>query len=229
MTAATIGTLFLIPTFAVAGNFTTFIGDANPFTVSAIAVDSAGNTYVAGTRFPSTASSKAFLAKIDPRGAILFTKIIGGSRFEIGNAVAVDHSGNIYIAGSTASPDFPLTKPLQTRQYTNGTGFIMKLTGDGSTVLYSTFFGGGLGESFVGAIATDSQGNLYVTGYTEASDFPQTHGMPGPPANLVYTQSNGGVIAAEIAAGGEGILYWGQSLVRSRSVLHAIAIRMVPR
>lgn len=202
-------TVFLIPTLAVAGNFTTFIGDANPFTISAIAADSAGNTYVAGTRSPSTTSSKAFLAKIDPHGAILFTKMIGGSRFESGNAVAVDPSGNIYIAGATSSPDFPLTKPLQSRQYTFGTGFIMKLTGDGSTVLYSTYFGGALGESSVDSIATDGNGNLYVTGYTKASDFPQTPGMPGPPANLVYTQSNGGAVVAEIAAGGEGILYAG--------------------
>jgi uncharacterized protein (TIGR03437 family) len=209
MTKATLAALFLIPMLAAAGNFTTFIGDANPFTISAIAADSAGNTYVAGTRSPATTSSKAFLAKIDPHGAILFTKIIGGSRFESGNAVAVDSSGNIYIAGETSSPDFPLTKPLQTSQYTFGTGFIMKLTGDGSTVLYSTYFGGGLGESSVNSIATDSHGNLYVTGYTKASDFPQTPGMPGPPPNLVYTQAIGGAIVAEIAAGGDRILYAG--------------------
>ena len=49
MTEATMAALFLVPTLAVAGNFTTFIGDSNPLAISAIAADSAGNTYVAGT------------------------------------------------------------------------------------------------------------------------------------------------------------------------------------
>ncbi|HEV1287959.1 MAG TPA: SBBP repeat-containing protein [Bryobacteraceae bacterium] len=194
--------LFFITALAIAGDFTTSLGDAYPYMISAITTDSAGNTYVVGSRalggiyfavinpfggtggitvFPSvtlSGGSDVFVSKLDPSGQVLFTDTFAGKGVDQGIAIALDLSGNIYIAGTTTSNDFPLSKALQTQSNSSGTGFVMKLSNDGSTILYSTYFGGVLGMTSVNAMTTDAAGNLYLTGTTFASDFPHTAGMP---------------------------------------------------
>jgi uncharacterized protein (TIGR03437 family) len=214
--------LFLLTAaLSIAGEFTTSLGDANSYTISAITTDSAGNTYVVGSRalagipstiaiigdfsspnpFESPVASDVFVTKLDPNGKILFTDTFAGKGVDTGSAIAVDPSGNIYIAGTTTSPDFPLSKALQTQPNTTyGTGFIIKLSNDGSTILYSTYFGGTLGQTFFTSAATDSSGNLFLTGATGAADFPHTSGMPSGPT---------GTILLSISAAGDKILYSG--------------------
>ena len=97
-----------------------------------------------------------------------------------------------------------MSEALQTQSNSNGTGFIIKLTNDGTTIFYSTYFGGVLGASSVSGLATDAKGNLYVTGLTSASDFPQTSGLP-----TVSLTPTGAVFVAEIPAAGGKILYSG--------------------
>src|ERR1700733_12337490 len=115
----------LAATLAIAGEFTTSLGDTFPYAISAITTDSAGNTYVVGSRqlsitlssaleyFPS--ATDVFISKIDPNGNLLFTDTFGGKGSDTGTAIALDPSGNIYIAGTTNSPDFPLSNALQTQ------------------------------------------------------------------------------------------------------------------
>lgn len=223
--------LFLISTFAIAGEFSTSLGDSYPYMISAITTDPAGNTYVVGSRalggpgaiFGGVASvvifpiisfqnflasgSDIFVSKLDPNGRLLFTDTFAGKGIDTGKAIAVDATGNIYVGGTTTSPDFPLSKALQTQPNpNNGTGFVIKLSNDGSTILYSTYFGGTLGSTSITALATDSQGNLYLTGSTMATDFPHT---PGMPFTVPIGNSNSGVILASISAGGDRILYAG--------------------
>jgi uncharacterized protein (TIGR03437 family) len=88
-----------------------------------------------------------------------------------------------------------------------GSGFIIKLSNDGSTVLYSTFFGGTLGQSAITSLATDANGSLYVTGYTLASDFPHTAGMPF--GTILQSPATPGAIIASISPAGDKILYSG--------------------
>lgn len=213
---------------ALGGEFTTALGDAYPYTVSAIATDSAGNTYIVGSRqlggsglsivgvigatppvvrspYFAYAGTDVFVSKLDPNGKLLFTKTFAGKGVDTGTAITVDPSGNIYIAGTTTSDDFPLSKALQTQSYAGGTGFIVKLSGDGSTILYSTYFGGALGATSITALATDAKGNLYLTGYTSSSDFPHTAGMPAGQVNSSKT----GAIISSISAAGDKILYSG--------------------
>ena len=217
--------LFLtITTIALAGQFTTSIGDSNPYTVSAITTDAAGNTYIVGSRqLPGgfaaflgastitspAAGSDVFVSKLDPNGKLLFTDTFAGKGVDTGAAIAVDPSGNIYIAGSTTSNDFPLSKALQTQSSPLGTGFIMKLSNDGTTILYSTYFGGTTGPSAISALATDSKGNLYVTGASNASDFPQNSGLPIAKLNNGPSNVTSGAIIAEISAAGDKIIYSG--------------------
>ena len=191
--------LFFLTTLALAGDFTTSLGDTYPYTISAITTDSAGNTYVVGSRqigfltgaiaisvifdpvVFSPSGSDVFVSKLDPNGQLLFTDAFGGKGVDQGLAIALDPSGSIYIAGSTTSPDFPLSKALQTQPNTTGTGFIVKLSNDGTTILYSTYFGGTLGGTSISSLATDAKGNLYLTGWTNAPDFPHTPGLPFGP------------------------------------------------
>jgi uncharacterized protein (TIGR03437 family) len=220
---------FLITTqTAIGGQFTTVIGGGYPVAVSAIATDSAGNTYVVGsTQLPGTpsfvnssisAQAHVFVTKLDPNGKVLFTDTFAGQGADVGTAITVDPSGNIYIAGTTTSPDFPIfpiNKALQTQIFpgpaTNGlpqgSGFITKLSNDGTTVLYSTFFGGTLGQSAITSLATDANGSLYLTGYTLASDFPHTTGMPF--GTMLQSPATSGAIIASISAAGDKILYSG--------------------
>ena len=202
----------------IAGDYTTALGDVNPYKISAITTDPSGNTYVVGSRqlngsfewftfaVPQT---DFFVSKLDILGNLVFTRTFGGKGIDTGNAIALDPSGNIYVAGTTTSADFPLTKALQTQSSPAGTGFIMKLTADGSTILYSTYFGGTLGATSISSLATDSKGNLYLTGSTTAIDFPHTAGMPFGILPTVGGNSTTGAIIASISAAGDKILYSG--------------------
>ncbi len=203
----------LTATLAAAAGFTTYIGDAYPYNVSKLTTDAAGNTYVVGTRnitYPSgSGPSDVFVTKLDPTGKIVFTKALGGNASSTGTAIAVDPTGNIYIAGYTRAIDFPTSKALQNQPGTSGTGFIVKLSNDGNTILYSTYFGGIQGPTWIYSLATDSNGNLYLTGSTESSDFPHTTGMPTGFVNAHGITIVTGAIVSAISAAGDKILYSG--------------------
>ncbi len=110
---------------------------------------------------------------IDP--VLVYSTYFGGSGTGIdqANAVAVDSDGNAYITGVTASDGILLVNPFQTSNRGLTDGFVLKLDPTGSTVIYSTYFGGS-GNDEGHSIAIDAAGNAYVTGLTSSSDFPTT-------------------------------------------------------
>jgi uncharacterized protein (TIGR03437 family) len=199
-----------------AASYTTYIGDTNQYQVSAIATDASGNTYVTGSRVivpasistGASAATDVFVSKLDPSGTLTPIGTFSGKGIDQANGIAVDPSGNVYIVGNTTSMDFPLHNPLQSVG-AGGTGFLMKLAPDGS-LIYSTYLGGTLGSSSLSSVAADANGNAYVTGTTEASDYPRT---PGMPADEVYPPGAGGGISgaffAKIDPAGDRILYAG--------------------
>jgi uncharacterized protein (TIGR03437 family) len=224
-------------TFAMAGEYTTYTGDAYPRSVAAITADAAGNTYVAGNRglgiaiptaailvpvllgfsastiYTVAAPNDVFVSKLDPNGNILFTAVFAGKGADRGLAVAVDPAGNVYVAGTTTSPDFPLSNALQSQNGPYGAGFIVKLSPDGKTILYSTYFGGLTGSTTINAMTTDAAGNLYLTGTTFATDFPHTSGMPSAVvtqnANMPLGSPVSAAFVASISAAGDKVLFSG--------------------
>jgi uncharacterized protein (TIGR03437 family) len=171
-------------------DFTTYIGDQNQYSVAAITTDPAGSTYVTGSRdIPSVSSAPStdvFVTKLDAAGKVVFTTTFGGKGADQGNAIAVDPSGNIWVGGATSSENFPLHDASQTALgsgFPEESGFLVELAPDG-TVIYSSYFGGLLGGSSVNGIAIDLGGNLYLTGTTDASDFPATPGLPAGPGTV---------------------------------------------
>jgi uncharacterized protein (TIGR03437 family) len=122
--------------------------------------------------------SDAFILKINPAGKFVYSTYLGGSGdVEACRGIAVDLSGNVYLAGQTDSPDFPTANPLQSVPGGGSCGtfpcsdaFVAKLNSAGELV-YSTYLGGN-GPDYGRAIAIDEGGNAYVAGTTESGDFP---------------------------------------------------------
>jgi Beta-propeller repeat len=163
-------------------------GEANDFG-SAIAVDPTGNAYLTGgttsakfnTKAPiqpslgGTGATNAFVAEVSftaspaPAASLVYSTYLGGSASDQGTGIAVDASGNAYVAGRATSPDFPLKNPLQAPD-NGGDAFVAKVAAGGGSLDFSTPFGGG-GDIGTG-IALDSTGNIYITGATSAQVFP---------------------------------------------------------
>ena len=96
----------------------------------------------------------------------------GGSEDALDNmGVALDAAGNIYIAGTTDSADFPLTAGRQTQFAGITDAFVVKLDPSGSNIIYASYLGGSAVDSGQ-AIAVDDNGNAYVGGFTNSTDFP---------------------------------------------------------
>ncbi len=136
---------------------------------------------------------------IDP---LVYSTFLGGAGYDWGQGVAIDSSGNAYVAGYTASADFP----VKTGSFDITIGglddiFVAKLNGAGSDLLYSTFIGGGSYDQAVG-IAIDSSGNAYVTGHVYSTDFPATPGSFDTSFN-----GNGDAFVAKLNAAGNDLLY----------------------
>ncbi len=111
---------------------------------------------------------------IDP--ILTYSTYLGGSGFDQGNSIAVDSSGNVYIAGSTNSLNFPTSSPLQATKGTGTDAFVTKLNSTGSALIYSTYLGGNDFES-ARSIAVDNAGNVYLTGATGSANFPVVNAL----------------------------------------------------
>jgi len=156
------------PDFALvidpAMSWNTFLGGAGAENGYGIAVDANGNVYVAGfsettwgsPMRPYTASIDAFAAKFSSDGALTWNTFLGGAGVDYGQAIAVDASGNVYVAGRSdatwGSPVRPHTALFD--------AFAAKLTADGALV-WNTFLGGTGNDNDV-AIGVDASGNVYL-------------------------------------------------------------------
>lgn len=171
--------------------YSTYLGGSGDEVAYGIAVDSLGNAYVTGNttsadfpvsqtayRSSLTGSSNAFVAKLNPTGtAVLYSSYLGGSGNDTGYGIAVDRSGDMFIAGSTSSLNFPVSATAYRTTYSGGSfdAFVIALTPSGSSLLYSTFLGGS-NEDQAYAIALDAQGDAYVAGETLSANFPNIPG-----------------------------------------------------
>jgi len=184
--------------------YSTYLGGASTYgdMANAIAVDSAGNVYLAGvagsTNFPVTtgvyqaansgAANKdfnAFVAKLNPKGtALVYSTYLGGSLNTYAYGLAVDASGDAYVTGSTFATNFPVTSGVyQTTNKTANAGyttFVTKVNPSGTALVYSSYLGGGGNGAGTGetgnAIALDASGNVYIAGITYSASFPTTAG-----------------------------------------------------
>jgi len=174
--------------------YSTYLGGSGVDTANDIVVDRTGSAYVVGDTysvdFPTVHALKAsytsphdsaFITRVSPSGnALLFSTYFGGSYSDEAYAVAVDAAANIDVVGTTLSSDFPVVNPLQSTLGRPGgdqapqNGFLSVLNPSATSLLFSSFYGGG-DHDLAADVAVDGSGNLHVVGMVTSDDFPTSH------------------------------------------------------
>jgi uncharacterized protein (TIGR03437 family) len=211
--------------------WSTYLGDGQP---ASIAVGPDGSVYVAGSAtgpyFPVTPGALqvpaeaggGFVAKLDPTGAkLLYSSYLGGNAATL----ALGAQGTLVVAGATTSANLPTMSALQP-QFTGGNcgssygsapcthGFFAGWRSSDMTPLFVSYLGG-TGNDFVRGSAVDSAGNVYLTGKTNSTDFPQRNAFQtkvyasqcGPDFGTDYPATCSDAFVAEISPDGKTLLY----------------------
>ncbi len=130
---------------------------------------------------------RRYAVVLDP--SLVFAKLVGGTGYDDGYGVAVDSSGNSYVAGSTNSPVFPTTPGAYQTAHAGYDAFITKISADGTTLIYSTLIGGN-GSDIAYGIGIDNSGNAYITGSTSSTNFPLVNALQSTPKSGFVTALN---------------------------------------
>ena len=167
--------------------WSTYFGGSGMDTGRAITTDSAGAVCIAGTTdssdFPvrnafqgslNDANGDAFVAQFDSVGGLVWSTYLGGTYVDFGASVICDPAGHLYVAGNTYSHDFPNPSGGPPPLLGSTDCFLSRIASDG-TLLWSRIFGGS-GSDTAWDIGRDTDGGLYVTGYTESVDFAEPPG-----------------------------------------------------
>jgi uncharacterized protein (TIGR03437 family) len=171
-------------------------------TVQAMAMDNDGNVYVTG----KSPSGHIAVVKVSPDGSAFgYYRELAGSGNDAAYAIAVDAAGDAAIAGSTTSPDFPIsTGALQPRLVGSQNAFVVELNAAGD-VIFSTYLGGS-GSDIAYGVQIDAAGNIYAGGSTTSMDFPTTQGSFDPtPVVTTFGLTEGFLV--KLAPRGASLLY----------------------
>lgn len=218
--------------------YSSFLGGSSEDDAHAIAVDSSGAAYVAGSTkssdFPTEKPYQgklspvdtydAFVTKILPDGlGKVYSTYLGGTAGADAVGIAVDGAGAAYVVGSTSSTDFPRQNPIQGTLGGDYDAFISKLAlvGNTLTLVYSTYLGGsvggeeGVGGDWATAVAVDGSGAAYILGGTASTDFPFRNPIPG---------SFGGDFVAKVNPGGTAWVYATGLMVNGNEGFRCLAV-----
>lgn len=170
--------------------YSTYLGGTVVDVGHGIAVDALGNAYVTGSTtsadFPTILGSAqttygtngdAFVTKLNATATapLIYSTYLGGTDLDIGYGIGIDAAGNAYMAGYTASTDYPVLAAYQPTNLGLTNVIVTKLNTTGSARVYSTYLGGS-GLSEARSIVVDPAGNVYLTGYTESPNYPLSGG-----------------------------------------------------
>lgn len=193
----------------------TYLGGQGDDVGSGIAVDDKGSVFISGTtsslNFPTTGGSAQasykggadmFAAKLDDAlTSITYATYLGGTSTEINDAIAVDNTGAVYLAGTTLSNDYPTVAGSYDVTYNLDNDVVVtKLNPAGSSMVYSTYIGGQRADDATG-IAIDGNGSAYITGVTQSGDFPAPNGF-----DKTYN-GNADLFVTKVSANGTALTY----------------------
>jgi hypothetical protein len=176
--------------------YTTILSGTGDSYGQAIAIDSAGNVYVAGYTaapdFPATPGAwqtlqgggiDAFIAKLAPGGSVLWATYAGGAGNDYATGIAVGGAGNTYVSGYTSSSmNFPVTMGAAQPVYGGGPydAFVINLNAAGSNAIYSTLLGGS-GNDMAQSIVLYPTDSVCIAGYTESTNLPVVAALQSTP------------------------------------------------
>jgi len=164
-----------------------------------------GNTY----GFQVKEYNKNYELIIDPL-VLVYSTFLGGSYIDSSRSIAVDSTGSIYVSGYTDSSDFPTKNPIQGSIAGGVDIFIAKINAPGTALVYSTYLGGSSEDGRCKtAIAVDSEGAVYVGGYTDSYDFPTKNPIQGSKAGswdafITKINASGTALVYSTYLGGSG-------------------------
>jgi hypothetical protein len=205
-------------------------GEFSPQSAQAgIAIDAAGNIYVAGDTAPASnladldfslspgsvltdlrggpgphRGRDIFVAKLDPTGStLLWLTYLGGSGTDDLASLALGSDGSVYLSARTTSADLPVTPGAFQRSFAGAVdAFVARLSADGRTLLYLTYVGGS-GSDHPNALAVDASGHAYVAGSTDSPDYPTTTGV----YQKVRNGSSADAFVTKLDRSGTGLLF----------------------
>ncbi len=212
--------------------YSTYMGGTGDDRAWSVAVDANGSAYLAGAtasvNFPTTPGAfqltfgggawDACVTKLSADGtSLVYSTYLGGQGAEYnplgagGTWLAVDHGGNAFVTGATKSTDFPITPgAFQQKLAGDFDAYVTQLDPTGSVLVYSTYIGG-TGRDETQTIALGSDGDVYVAGYTESTNFPTQTGAfqknfgGGADAFVVQVGPGGTALKYATYLGGTGI------------------------
>ena len=227
--------------------YSSYLGGSSNDEGHAIAIDASGNAYVTGLTysldFPRVNQASGacegscgqgpytdvFVTKINASGtALVYSSYLGGSGGDIGYAIAVDGSSEVYVTGRAGSIDFPRVNQIpggckgDCGNGFNYDTFVTKINAAGDAVVYSSLLGGS-GDDSGGGVAVDGAGNAYLTGVTISADFPRMNQISGAcqgscgsgsdyDAYVIKIDAAGGSFVYASLLGGSGQDYGGQNV-----------------
>lgn len=162
-------------------SFSTLVGNAGNSTATAVATDVAGSAYIAGytdgqnlggvapARADSGGVEAAVLKISGVTQQIVYVTYLGGSGDDRAFGIQVDSAGNAYVTGWTTSGNFPTASASQGSKRGYKDAFVSKLNPSGSTLLFSTYFGGS-GDDSGNAIALNAT-TVAIAGETQSADL----------------------------------------------------------
>ncbi|MBV9864673.1 MAG: SBBP repeat-containing protein [Abitibacteriaceae bacterium] len=206
--------------------YSTYLGGSADENGNGIAVDGSGNAYITGytlspnfpTRFPYQATgtanvSEAFVTELNATGsALVFSTYLGGNAGPtgttgigtIGNAIALDSSNNVYVAGATSATNFPTVSGYQSAPVGGASdGFVAKL--NFGFPIYSTYLGG-TGDDRITGIAVDSANRAVVCGSTTSTNFPVKLAYQSS-LNLGFGTTSTDAFVTKLSSSGQGLFF----------------------
>ncbi|MEL6852449.1 MAG: SBBP repeat-containing protein [Bacteroidota bacterium] len=146
----------------------------------------------------------AFVTKLDPSGtSLIYSTFIGGTSWEMPYGMDLVNDSEVILAGFALSSDYPTSATAYQTTNAGGLidGFISRLSANGDSLVFSTYFGGS-DRDYLYDMQADASGNVYVTGYTLSTDMPTS-----PTAYSTGAGGAGDIFVAKFSPDGSSLQY----------------------